>query len=109
MNDHQPKIVLVGAGSTVFAKNLVGDILSYPELARCRLTLFDVDEERLRDSERVAPTLATTTQAMASHWDAVRNSWTTTIPASAAAAGSRLIRMPKTDGRIVRSAVISHE
>jgi alpha-galactosidase len=54
VSDPQPKIVLVGAGSTVFAKNLVGDILSCPELARCRLTLFDVDEERLRDSERVA-------------------------------------------------------
>ena len=31
------------------------------------------------------------------------------MPASAAAAGSRLIRMPNTDGRIVRSAVISQE
>ncbi|MEM7539083.1 MAG: hypothetical protein AAF639_43395, partial [Chloroflexota bacterium] len=28
-----PKITLLGAGSTVFAKNLMGDILSYPELA----------------------------------------------------------------------------
>ena len=28
-----PKITFLGAGSTVFAKNLMGDILSYPELA----------------------------------------------------------------------------
>ena len=28
-----PKITFVGAGSTVFAKNLMGDILGYPELA----------------------------------------------------------------------------
>ncbi len=27
------KISMLGAGSTVFAKNLMGDILSYPELA----------------------------------------------------------------------------
>ena len=30
-----PKITFIGAGSTVFAKNLLGDILSYPELADC--------------------------------------------------------------------------
>ena len=28
-----PKITFIGAGSTVFAKNLLGDILSFPELA----------------------------------------------------------------------------
>jgi len=27
-----PKIAFIGAGSTVFAKNLLGDILSFPEL-----------------------------------------------------------------------------
>jgi alpha-galactosidase len=56
----RPKIVMIGAGSTVFAKNLLGDILSYPELAQCRLTLFDIDEERLRDSVAVAQRVATT-------------------------------------------------
>jgi hypothetical protein len=49
------------------------------------------------------------TQAMASHCRGARNSPTTSIPASAAAAGSMLIRMPNTDGRIVLSAVISQE
>jgi hypothetical protein len=27
------KVTFIGAGSTVFAKNLMGDILSYPELS----------------------------------------------------------------------------
>lgn len=52
------KITFIGAGSTVFAKNLMGDILSYPELADSTLTLFDIDGERLRTSEIVAQNLA---------------------------------------------------
>ena len=53
-----PKIVLAGAGSTVFAKNLIGDILRYPELRDCRLTLFDIGAERLKTSEVVANKIA---------------------------------------------------
>jgi len=49
-----PKITFVGAGSTVFAKNLLGDILSIPALAESEITLFDIDAERLRTSEVVA-------------------------------------------------------
>ncbi len=53
------KIVFIGAGSTVFAKNLMGDILSYPELAQdCHLVLHDIDPERLRTSEIVAHKVA---------------------------------------------------
>ena len=48
------RIVFIGAGSTVFARNLIGDILSYPELAGSELVLFDIDPVRLRTSERVA-------------------------------------------------------
>ncbi|MEJ7839475.1 MAG: alpha-glucosidase/alpha-galactosidase [Thermomicrobiales bacterium] len=48
-----PKITLIGAGSTVFAKNLVGDILSYPELHNSRIALYDIDPERLKTSEIV--------------------------------------------------------
>src|SRR5574341_2423756 len=48
------KIVFIGAGSTVFAQNLLGDILSFPELAGCTISLFDIDTERLRTSEIVA-------------------------------------------------------
>ncbi len=49
-----PKITLIGAGSTVFAKNLMGDILSFPELAESTISLHDIDPERLRTSEIVA-------------------------------------------------------
>jgi alpha-galactosidase len=53
-----PKIVLVGAGSTVFAKNIIGDVLSYPELHDSTIALFDVNPERLKTSEIVARKLA---------------------------------------------------
>lgn len=56
-----PKIALIGAGSTVFAKNLMGDILSYPELAESTLTLFDINAERLTTSEVVAHKIAEAT------------------------------------------------
>lgn len=49
-----PKITFIGAGSTVFAKNLLGDILSFPELADSHIALMDIDPERLRTSEIVA-------------------------------------------------------
>jgi alpha-galactosidase len=55
-----PKITFIGAGSTVFAKNLMGDILSYPELAESTITLHDIDPERLRTSEIVACKVAQT-------------------------------------------------
>jgi alpha-galactosidase len=53
-----PKITLIGAGSTVFAKNLLADILSFPELAGSDIRLFDIDAERLATSEVVARKLA---------------------------------------------------
>ncbi len=59
-----PKITFIGAGSTVFAKNLLGDILSYPELAGATISLYDIDEERLRTTELVAQRLA---QALGAH------------------------------------------
>lgn len=70
-----PKITFIGAGSTVFAKNLLGDILSFPELASSTISLFDIDAERLATSEVVArkvgqavgahPTIETTTDRRA--------------------------------------------
>ncbi len=53
-----PKIAMIGAGSTVFAKNLLGDILSFPELAESHIALMDIDGERLRTSEIVANKVA---------------------------------------------------
>jgi alpha-galactosidase len=59
-----PKITFIGAGSTVFAKNLLGDILAYPELAHSTIALHDIDEERLHTTEAVAQRLA---QAVGAH------------------------------------------
>jgi alpha-galactosidase len=53
-----PKITFIGAGSTVFAKRLLVDILSFPELADSTISLHDIDEERLRTSEIVAHKVA---------------------------------------------------
>jgi alpha-galactosidase len=48
------KIVLVGAGSVVFTKNLLTDILSFPELQGCTLALVDIDPVRLETAEQMA-------------------------------------------------------
>jgi alpha-galactosidase len=52
------KITFIGAGSTVFAKNLLGDILSFPELADSTINLMDIDPVRLKTSEIVAHKIA---------------------------------------------------
>jgi alpha-galactosidase len=41
------KIVIIGAGSHVFTRNLVTDFLSYPELRGSTISLMDIDEDRL--------------------------------------------------------------
>ena len=47
-----PKIAFVGAGSAVFTRNLVGDILSLPELRdSAQFALMDIDADRLRTAE----------------------------------------------------------
>lgn len=48
------KIAFIGAGSTVFAKHLIGDVLSFPELADSHIALMDIDSERLKTSQVVA-------------------------------------------------------
>ena len=60
-----PKITFIGADSTVFAKNLLGDILGFPELASSTISLFDIDAERLHTSEIVARKIASTLGANA--------------------------------------------
>jgi alpha-galactosidase/6-phospho-beta-glucosidase family protein len=42
------KITLIGAGSVVFAKTLIGDILQFPELSDATICLMDIDADRLR-------------------------------------------------------------
>ncbi|CAM4500105.1 MAG: alpha-glucosidase/alpha-galactosidase [Paenibacillus macerans] len=47
------KITFIGAGSTVFAKNVLGDCMQTPALQGFELALYDIDLERLRDSENM--------------------------------------------------------
>ncbi|MRH41569.1 alpha-galactosidase [Aquibacillus halophilus] len=46
-----PKITFLGAGSTVFAKNVLGDCMTVDALQDFEFALFDIDHERLKDSE----------------------------------------------------------
>jgi len=59
------KVTFIGAGSTVFARNLLGDILGHEELAGSEIALFDIDAERLATSELVARRVAETLGAPA--------------------------------------------
>ena len=52
-----PKIVFVGAGSTVFAQNLLTDILSLPDLSPSEIMLYDIDDDRLRTTALVAKSI----------------------------------------------------
>jgi alpha-galactosidase len=49
-----PRIVLVGAGSVEFTRNLLGDFLSYPELRDAEIVLHDIDGDRLATAQRMA-------------------------------------------------------
>lgn len=46
-----PKITFMGAGSTIFAKNVLGDCIRTPALAGSDIALFDIDPVRLAESE----------------------------------------------------------
>ncbi|WP_342416799.1 alpha-glucosidase/alpha-galactosidase [Paenibacillus sp. FSL R10-2782] len=55
------KITFLGAGSTVFAKNVLGDCMLTPALQGFELALFDIDPGRLKDSEHILSNLKKTT------------------------------------------------
>ena len=44
------KITFMGAGSTVFAKNVLGDTMLAPALCECEIALYDIDKNRLEES-----------------------------------------------------------
>ena len=44
------KITFMGAGSTVFVKNVVGDTLMTESLSDCEVALYDIDGDRLSES-----------------------------------------------------------
>ena len=45
-----PKITFMGAGSTVFAKNVLGDCMLTPSLEESVIALYDIDAKRLDES-----------------------------------------------------------
>lgn len=51
------KLTFMGAGSTVFAKNVIGDCFLTPSMKGCTVALYDIDPERLDDSRLMIETL----------------------------------------------------
>jgi alpha-galactosidase len=55
-----PKVVIIGAGSVEFTRNVLTDLSSYPELAgTLEFALHDIDAERLTYAERAAAQVVT--------------------------------------------------
>jgi alpha-galactosidase/6-phospho-beta-glucosidase family protein len=48
-----PKITFIGAGSTVFVKNILGDVFQRPALKSAHIALMDIDATRLEESHIV--------------------------------------------------------
>jgi alpha-galactosidase len=59
----KPTVVIIGAGSVEFTRELLGDILSFPELASTRVVLHDIDTDRLATAEAIAHATALTAGA----------------------------------------------
>lgn len=57
------KITFMGAGSAVFAKNVLGDVMMTPALQDFELALFDIDLQRLKDSEAMLNNLKKVTNS----------------------------------------------
>ena len=47
------KITFMGAGSTVFARNVLGDVMCTESLRECEIALYDIDAERLGESAHI--------------------------------------------------------
>src|SRR4051794_29986739 len=58
MGTGSPKIAFLGAGSTVFARALLRDLFTFPELHGSTIALMDIDPERLQTTETVAKRVA---------------------------------------------------
>ena len=48
------KVTFIGAGSTIFMKNIIGDVLLFPALSSATIALMDIDAKRLEESRLVA-------------------------------------------------------
>jgi alpha-galactosidase len=49
-----PRIAFIGAGSSVFMKHIIGDILQRPALTGATVALMDINPERLEESKSIA-------------------------------------------------------
>lgn len=59
------KITFIGAGSTVFVKNVIGDCILTPELGAFDVCLFDIDPKRLEESYQLLNNINTTANGKA--------------------------------------------
>lgn len=53
-----PRIAFMGAGSTIFAKSVLGDCILTPEIKDLEISLHDIDPVRLEDSRRMLENIA---------------------------------------------------
>ena len=51
------KITFMGAGSTVFARNVLGDVMCSEALRECDIALYDIDATRLDESYQILSTI----------------------------------------------------
>ncbi len=63
MSGPGPRIAFIGAGSTVFARALLRDLFTFPELHEASIALMDIDRERLEATEQVVHGVAQATGA----------------------------------------------
>ena len=47
------KITFIGAGSTIFARNVIGDCMCSESLRDSTFALYDIDGERLEESRTI--------------------------------------------------------
>lgn len=51
------KIAFMGAGSTIFARNVIGDVMCTPSLRDSEVALYDIDKVRLQESYQILNTI----------------------------------------------------
>ena len=61
------KITFMGAGSTIFARNVLGDCMRSPVLCDSEIALYDIDAERLKDSEIIINAINENTNQKRAH------------------------------------------
>lgn len=57
-----PRIAFMGAGSSVFAKNVLGDCIYTPEIGALDIALHDIDPKRLEESKQMISNIITTSK-----------------------------------------------